>query len=83
MVAGMKQLLKWHIEAFDSCPIGDGYEVEVNEFDWKDENASATRTTGSRSATGGGRTPKTACRPTARTGTVCPSCGPATVVPTS
>jgi len=38
MVAGMKQMLKWHLEAFDSCPIGDGYEVEVNEFDWKDEN---------------------------------------------
>ena len=38
MVAGMKQMLKWHLEAFDTCPIGDGYEVEVNEFDWKDEN---------------------------------------------
>lgn len=38
MVAGMKQMLKWHLEAFDVCPIGDGYEVEVNEFDWKDEN---------------------------------------------
>ncbi len=34
----MKQMLKWHLEAFDSCPIGDGYEVEVNEYDWKDEN---------------------------------------------
>ena len=38
MVAGMKQMLKWHLGAFDACPIGDGYEVEVNEFDWKDEN---------------------------------------------
>lgn len=38
MVAGMKQMLKWHIEALDACPIGDSYEVEVNEFDWKDEN---------------------------------------------
>ena len=38
MVAGMKQMLKWHLEAFDACPIGDGYEIEVNEFDWKDEN---------------------------------------------
>jgi ribonuclease Z len=36
--AGMKQMLKWHLEAFDACPIGDGYEIEVNEFDWKDEN---------------------------------------------
>ena len=38
MVDGMKQMLKWHLEAFDVFPIGDGYEVEVNEFDWKDEN---------------------------------------------
>ena len=38
MVDGMKQMLKWHLEAFDMFPIGDGYEVEVNEFDWKDEN---------------------------------------------
>ena len=38
MVKGMKQMLKWHLEAFDVFPIGDGYEVEVNEFDWKDEN---------------------------------------------
>ena len=38
MVAGMKQMLRWHLEAFDASPIGDGYEVEVNEFDWKDDN---------------------------------------------
>jgi len=38
MVDGMKQMLKWHLEAFDHFPIGDGYEVDVNEFDWKDEN---------------------------------------------
>jgi hypothetical protein len=38
MIAGMKQMLRWHLEAFDCCPIGDGYEVEVNEFDWKDDN---------------------------------------------
>jgi hypothetical protein len=37
MVDGMKQMLKWHLEAFDVFPIGDGYEVDVNEFDWKDE----------------------------------------------
>ena len=24
--------------SFDIFPIGDGYEIEVNEFDWKDEN---------------------------------------------
>ena len=38
MIDGMKQMLKWHTEAFDVFPIGDGYEVDVNEFDWKDEN---------------------------------------------
>ena len=38
MVANMKKMLKWHLEEFDSCPIGDGYEVEVNEFDFRDEN---------------------------------------------
>jgi hypothetical protein len=43
MVAGMKQMLKWHLEAFDACPIGDGYEIEVNEFDWKDWDANEDR----------------------------------------
>lgn len=38
MVAGMKTMLRWHLEEFDTCPIGDGYEVEVNEFDYRDEN---------------------------------------------
>ncbi len=38
MIDGMKQMLRWHLEAFDVFPIGDGYDVEVNEFDWKDEN---------------------------------------------
>jgi len=38
MVDGMMQMLRWHTEAFDHFPIGDGYEVDVNEFDWKDEN---------------------------------------------
>jgi ribonuclease BN (tRNA processing enzyme) len=38
MIAGMKQMLKWHIEAFDIFPIGGGYEVEVNEFDFRKEN---------------------------------------------
>ena len=31
-------MLKWHLEAFDMFPIGDGYDVEVNECVWKDEN---------------------------------------------
>ena len=38
MIKGMKEMLKWHLESFDLSPIGEGYEVEVNEFDFKDEN---------------------------------------------
>lgn len=38
MINSMKQMLLWHLESFDAFPIGDGYEVAVNEYDWKDEN---------------------------------------------
>jgi ribonuclease Z len=38
MVEHMKKMMVWHLENFDHIPIGDGYEVEVTEFDWKDEN---------------------------------------------
>lgn len=38
MVKGMKEMLSWHLDAFNVCPIGDGYEVDVNEFDFKEEN---------------------------------------------
>ena len=34
----MKQMAHWHIDSFNSSPIGDGYEVEVNEFDFRDDN---------------------------------------------
>jgi len=34
----MRKMLRWHLEEFDTCPIGDGYEIEVNEFDYRDEN---------------------------------------------
>ncbi|WP_422041106.1 guanitoxin biosynthesis MBL fold metallo-hydrolase GntH [Roseibium sp.] len=37
MVNGMQQMMKWHLEAFDVFPIGDGYEIEVNEFDYREE----------------------------------------------
>lgn len=37
MIKGMKEMLRWHLEAFDVVPIGEGYEVEVNEFDWRDD----------------------------------------------
>ncbi len=38
MVEGMKKMAHWHIDSFNSSPIGDGYEVEVNEFDFRDDN---------------------------------------------
>ena len=38
MIDKMKEMLVWHLENFDHCPIGDGYEIVVNEFDWEDEN---------------------------------------------
>ena len=38
MVDGMNQMLRWHFDEFDTLPIGDGYEVDVTEFDHRDEN---------------------------------------------
>ena len=38
MCENMKKMLKWHLEEFDTTPIGDGYEIDVTEFDWKKEN---------------------------------------------
>jgi len=38
MIKHMREMLRWHEENFDAFPIGDGYEVDVTEFDWLDEN---------------------------------------------
>ncbi|MCH9767504.1 MAG: MBL fold metallo-hydrolase [Actinomycetia bacterium] len=38
MVDNMKKMLRWHLEEFDTLPIGDGYDVEVTEFDFREEN---------------------------------------------
>ncbi len=38
MCENMKKMLKWHLEEFETCPIGDGYEIEVTEFDYTKEN---------------------------------------------
>ena len=38
MVEGMKMMTHWHTDSFNALPIGDGYEVEVNEFDHRDDN---------------------------------------------
>lgn len=37
MIEGMQQMVHWHTDSFNSSPIGDGYEVEVNEFDFRDD----------------------------------------------
>ena len=29
--------MRWHTDAFQALPVGDGFEVEVNEFDWEDD----------------------------------------------
>ena len=36
MIEGMKMMTHWHTDSFNASPIGDGYEVEVNEFDFRD-----------------------------------------------
>ena len=38
MIEGMKMMTHWHTDSFNACPIGDGYEIEVNEFDFRDDN---------------------------------------------
>jgi ribonuclease Z len=34
----MKEMLQWHVEEFEFGPIGRGYDLEVTEFDHRDEN---------------------------------------------
>jgi ribonuclease Z len=36
MVEGMKMMLGWHRDAFNVFPVGKGHEVEVTEFDFRD-----------------------------------------------
>ena len=38
MIEGMKTMSRWHTEEFQSLPVGDGYDVEVTEFDYKKED---------------------------------------------
>jgi len=37
MIEGMKAMTHWHTKAFSGIPVGDGYEVDVTEFDWQDD----------------------------------------------
>jgi ribonuclease BN (tRNA processing enzyme) len=36
MVEGMKMMLGWHKDAFSVFPVGSGWDLEVNEFDFRD-----------------------------------------------
>ena len=36
MVDGMKKMLGWHRDAFSVFPVGKGHDVEVTEFDFRD-----------------------------------------------
>jgi len=36
MVEGMKMMLGWHRDAFSVFPVGQGHDIEVNEFDFRD-----------------------------------------------
>jgi ribonuclease BN (tRNA processing enzyme) len=38
MIKNMRAMNRWHEENFNSCPVGDGMEIDVTEFDWKDQN---------------------------------------------
>ncbi len=38
MIKAMQDMSRWHTRSFECLPVGDGYEVEVTEFDYSKEN---------------------------------------------
>ena len=36
MIEGMQMMLGWHMDAFEVFPNGEGWNIEVNEFDFRD-----------------------------------------------
>lgn len=38
MAKHMREMLRWHEENFLHATIADGFEMDVTEFDWRDEN---------------------------------------------
>jgi len=36
MVEGMRMMLGWHIDAFSVFPVGKGWDIQVHEFDFRD-----------------------------------------------
>ena len=41
MMDRMKEMLTWHRASFDQSPIGKGFDMEVNEFDFRDDGGVA------------------------------------------
>lgn len=37
MIEGMKIMTGWHRDAFSVFPVGNGWDIEVNEFDFRDD----------------------------------------------
>jgi hypothetical protein len=46
MVAGMKKMLAWHDDAFSIFPVGEGHDIEVHEFDFRDNGGVIYDTNG-------------------------------------
>jgi ribonuclease Z len=46
MIEAMKQMVTWHTHSFHTHPAGDGFEIEVSEFDWADDNGVCYRRDG-------------------------------------
>jgi hypothetical protein len=40
MVEGMKKMLGWHRDAFSVFPVGKGWDIVVNEFDFRDNGGT-------------------------------------------
>jgi hypothetical protein len=40
MVEGMKMMLGWHRDAFSVFPVGKGWDIKVNEFDFRDNGGT-------------------------------------------
>jgi ribonuclease Z len=41
MMDEMKKMLTWHRESFEEAPIGQGFDLQVNEFDYKEDGGVA------------------------------------------
>ena len=41
MMDRMKEMLTWHRASFDQSPIGKGFDMEVNEFDFRADGGVA------------------------------------------